>query len=298
MDKGYKELRRVVDGVSYPFDAMQLILGKKKQTGCVLHFHQEIELLYVENGGFNIWLDGKAFHAEKGDLVIINSNECHKIQSSTDNCYYKCIKCAPQILYTMDQSFFNMRYVMPFIVNTDEHKRVFTKDEISSSGIPELVANIHDEWVEKKYGFELSIHSDLLRIFLIIVRSWDNSGASIKPIDVSSNLSKTIQAAVEYVGKNYANASETEAAKLCNLSYSYFSHSFKRVMNMSFKEYVNYVRINESQKLLISENKSVSEIAAELGFSSASHYIQCFKKIKGESPKQFKMNYLKYFLNG
>lgn len=298
MDKGYKELRRVVDGVSYPFDAMQLILGKKKQTGCVLHFHQEIELLYVENGGFNIWLDGKAFHAEKGDLVIINSNECHKIQSSTDNCYYKCIKCAPQILYTMDQSFFNMRYVMPFIVNTDEHKRVFTKDEISSSGIPELVANIHDEWVEKKYGFELSIHSDLLRIFLIIVRSWDNSGANLKPIDVSSNLSKTIQAAVEYVGKNYANASETEAAKLCNLSYSYFSHSFKRVMNMSFKEYVNYVRINESQKLLISENKSVSEIAAELGFSSASHYIQCFKKIKGESPKQFKMNYLKYFLNG
>lgn len=298
MDKGYKELRRVVDGVSYPFDAMQLILGKKKQTGCVLHFHQEIELLYVENGGFNIWLDGKAFHAEKGDLVIINSNECHKIQSSTDNCYYKCIKCAPQILYTMDQSFFNMRYVMPFIVNTDEHKRVFTKDEISSSGIPELVANIHDEWMEKKYGFELSIHSDLLRIFLIIVRSWDNSGASIKPIDVSSNLSKTIQAAVEYVGKNYANASETEAAKLCNLSYSYFSHSFKRVMNMSFKEYVNYVRINESQKLLISENKSVSQIAEELGFSSASHYIQCFKKIKGESPKQFKMNYLKYFLNG
>lgn len=298
MDKGYKELRRVVDGVSYPFDAMQLILGKKKQTGCVLHFHQEIELLYVENGGFNIWLDGKAFHAEKGDLVIINSNECHKIQSSTDNCYYKCIKCAPQILYTMDQSFFNMRYVMPFIVNTDEHKRVFTKDEISSSGIPELVANIHDEWVEKKYGFELSIHSDLLRIFLIIVRSWDNSGANLKPIDVSSNLSKTIQAAVEYVGKNYANASEAEAAKLCNLSYSYFSHSFKRVMNMSFKEYVNYVRINESQKLLISENKSVSEIAAELGFSSASHYIQCFKKIKGESPKQFKMNYLKYFLNG
>lgn len=298
MDKGYKELRRVVDGVSYPFDAMQLILGKKKQTGCALHFHQEIELLYVENGGFNIWLDGKAFHAEKGDLVIINSNECHKIQSSTDNCYYKCIKCAPQILFTMDQSFFNMRYVMPFIVNTDEHKRVFTKDEISSSGIPELVANIHDEWMEKKYGFELSIHSDLLRIFLIIVRSWDNSGANLKPIDVSSNLSKTIQAAVEYVGKNYANASEAEAAKLCNLSYSYFSHSFKRVMNMSFKEYVNYVRINESQKLLISENKSVSEIAAELGFSSASHYIQCFKKIKGESPKQFKMNYLKYFLNG
>lgn len=66
---------------------------------------------------------------------------------------------------------------------------------------------------------------------------------------------------------------------------------------MRFKEYVNYVRINESQKLLISENKSVSEIAEILGFSSPSHYIQSFKKIKGESPKQFKINYLKNFLN-
>ncbi len=297
MDRGYKEDNILIDGVCYPFSTYTLTLSKKHESGCNLHFHPDIEIIYIENGSFNIWLSGTAYSAEAGDLVVINSNECHKIQSSSENCIYKYIKFDPKELYISDQNMLDMQYVIPFTLNTTEHQRVFKSTEIDSDYIKSLFIDACDEWDNRQHGFELSIRADILRITLHIIRYWDKIGFKTSPIDISSGLSKTIHPAIKYVEENYAKASEAEAAQLCKLSYSYFSHSFKKVMNMSFKEYVNYIRINESQKLLISENKSVAEIADILGFSSSSHYIQSFKKIKGESPKQFKINYLKYFLN-
>ncbi len=297
MDRGYKEDNMLIDGIIYPFSTYTLTLSKKHESGCNLHFHPDIEIIFIENGRFNIWLNGKAYSADAGDLVVINSNECHKIQSSSENCIYKYIKFDPRELYVSDKNMLDMQYAMPFTLNTVEHQRVFKGSEIDSSIIGPLFVETCNEWDNRNHGFELAIKSNILKIILTVIRYWDKIGFKITPIDISSGLSKTIQPAIKYIEKNYSKASEAQAAQLCNLSYSYFSHSFKKVMNMSFKEYVNYIRINESQKLLISENKSVAEIAEILGFSSPSHYIQSFKKVKGESPKQFKINYLKYFLN-
>ena len=297
MDRGYKEDNILIDGVCYPFSTYTVTLSKKHESGCNLHFHSVIELIYIENGSFNIWLSGKAYSAKAGDLVVINSNECHKIQSSSENCVYKYIKFDPKDLYISDQNMLDMQYVIPFTLNTTDHQRVFKSAEIDTDIIEPLFFDACNEWDNRQHGFELAIRSDILRIILHVIRYWDEIGFKTSVVDISSGLSKTIHPAIKYVEENCATASEAEAAQLCKLSYSYFSHSFKKVMNMRFKEYVNYVRINESQKLLISENKSVSEIAEILGFSSPSHYIQSFKKIKGESPKQFKINYLKNFLN-
>ena len=297
MDRGYKEDNILIDGVCYPFSTYTVTLSKKHESGCNLHFHSDIELIYIENGSFNIWLSGKAYSAKAGDLVVINSNECHKIQSSSENCVYKYIKFDPKDLYISDQNMLDMQYVIPFTLNTTDHQRVFKSAEIDTDIIEPLFFDACNEWDNRQHGFELAIRSDILRIILHVIRYSDEIGFKTSVVDISSGLSKTIHPAIKYVEENCATASEAEAAQLCKLSYSYFSHSFKKVMNMRFKEYVNYVRINESQKLLISENKSVSEIAEILGFSSPSHYIQSFKKIKGESPKQFKINYLKNFLN-
>ena len=100
---------------------------------------------------------------------------------------------------------------------------------------------------------------------------------------------KTVQSVTEYVSENYSTATAKAAADYCNLSYSYFSRSFKRVMNQSFTEYLNYVRITKAEQLLSTTDKSISEIADEVGFSTASYFIEQFKKYKQKSPKQYRL---------
>ena len=58
-------------------------------------------------------------------------------------------------------------------------------------------------------------------------------------------------------------------------------------MGKGFTEYVMSVKINESKKLLAKGEKSVTDIAMELGFSSVSYFAKQFKKETGLTPYKF-----------
>jgi AraC-like DNA-binding protein len=68
------------------------------------------------------------------------------------------------------------------------------------------------------------------------------------------------------------------------LSYSYFSRSFKRVMGMSFKKYLNMIRVNRAEQMLITGDHSVSEVAIECGYNSISYFISVYRSLKGTTP--------------
>ncbi len=53
-------------------------------------------------------------------------------------------------------------------------------------------------------------------------------------------------------------------------------------------EYVNSILMNEAKKMLATENKSVTDVAMELGFSSVSYFAKQFKKETGITPHKFK----------
>jgi len=82
-------------------------------------------------------------------------------------------------------------------------------------------------------------------------------------------------------------------ATLCNLSYSYFSRLFTKIMKRSFREYLNYIRILNAEKLLTTSELNITEIAMMVGFSTSSYFIQQFKHYKEISPKQYQMKYRK-----
>ncbi|WP_442951555.1 helix-turn-helix domain-containing protein [Paenibacillus sp. GYB004] len=48
-----------------------------------------------------------------------------------------------------------------------------------------------------------------------------------------------------------------------NLSYSYFSKYFKRVMGLSFIEYVSIRRIKQAERLLLTMDGSIATIAEQ-----------------------------------
>ena len=92
------------------------------------HMHEHIEILYCTNGSYEIWLNGVYYRFEKGDMVIINSHEVHRIHSaSNEEGGYICARFLPEMIYTSTAAAFDMQYVMPFILNNSKHQRIFTK---------------------------------------------------------------------------------------------------------------------------------------------------------------------------
>lgn len=73
-------------------------------------------------------------------------------------------------------------------------------------------------------------------------------------------------------------------AELCHLSESYFSRLFSKELGENFSTYVNRKKIERSKKLLRDSQMSVSQIAKEVGYQDAGHYIRLFKRFEGVTP--------------
>ena len=264
------------------------------RTAAYAHIHDYIEILYPTSGFYKILLNNREYYFGEGDMVLINSNEIHNIMSLSEGMNtYLVIKFEPEILYTTSQSIFEMKYLMPFILKESNHQKVFKKETIERSVVPQIIHAIHREYADKNYGYELAIRANILNLFLFILRSWHekNVGLDIRQ-DIEPDRIRQISIVFDYIQNNYQEAlTSSKMADMCHLSYSYFSRIFKKIMRKSFKYYLNYIRISQSEKLLITTRHTITEIAMAVGFSSSSYFIQQFNAYKGVSPKQFRKKY-------
>lgn len=76
-----------------------------------------------------------------------------------------------------------------------------------------------------------------------------------------------------------------EIAKRLKINRSHLSRLFKKEVGISLSEYIHKQKIETAKGML--QQISNSEIAAALGFSSQSHFIQVFKKYTGKTPLQY-----------
>ena len=72
------------------------------------------------------------------------------------------------------------------------------------------------------------------------------------------------------------------------LTESYLSDVFRRKEGMTLSAYITKIKINYAQNLLIYSDYNYDEIAYYFGFSSRSHFGSAFKKVTGQTPKQFR----------
>lgn len=78
-------------------------------------------------------------------------------------------------------------------------------------------------------------------------------------------------------------------ADICGLTPNYLSTIFKNASGKTIKEYVMQQKIQVAKQLLLSPDHTTSEIASFLGFASQSHFIDCFKKQVGTTPRRWRM---------
>jgi AraC-like DNA-binding protein len=75
-----------------------------------------------------------------------------------------------------------------------------------------------------------------------------------------------------------------------NLSANYFGELIKKETGKSAHEYIQEKVIDLAKEKIFDPNKSVSEIAYELGFKYPQHFTRLFKKQTGSSPLEYRSN--------
>lgn len=107
-------------------------------------------------------------------------------------------------------------------------------------------------------------------------------------IDTGDGSHIYVNNAIQYIQSHYSEPLSLEdVARAINLSTSYLSSLFSKVLGTTFISYVQSVRIERAKQLLRTTLK-IYEIAALIGYEDEKYFSQVFRKVEGISPSQFR----------
>ena len=107
-----------------------------------------------------------------------------------------------------------------------------------------------------------------------------------------SQLVEQIKAfVINYVYKNTNNKKQNFSSMLSlelNFDYNYLTTIFSGVENITIEHYMINLKVERVKELLVYDEKTLSEIAFEMGYSSVAHLSGQFKKVTGFTPSYYK----------
>ncbi|MEE0898866.1 MAG: AraC family transcriptional regulator [Acutalibacteraceae bacterium] len=284
--KFYDEGKAKLQNVDLSMQCIFMSVGESKEFGEMAHYHEYIELLYGIDCDIEVWINGNIYPFKTGDLIIINSMEAHQLKFLMNKNDYIVIKFSPQQLYTSEQSVYEIKYLLPFTLNDFSSDRRISADVIKDTTVPDSIRTIYSEWEEKSYGYELAIRTHIFQIILWLLRYWNKTNPELL---TNINLPPILAKALGFISLNLSNVTASDVANFCGYSYTYFSEIFKNSMHVNFRDYLLRARINEAEKLLLTTDTDITDIALSTGFSTASHFIKQFKTVKGTTPTKFRI---------
>ncbi|MEO8907364.1 MAG: helix-turn-helix domain-containing protein [Microbacteriaceae bacterium] len=102
-------------------------------------------------------------------------------------------------------------------------------------------------------------------------------------------MSDRILLAQDYLREHLAASTTVpELARLAGMSVSHFSALFKASAGIGVVEYVKRLRSARARELLLTTDRGVAEIAAEVGYEDAFYFSRQFRTVNGVSPRQFR----------
>jgi AraC-like DNA-binding protein len=282
------------NGIEMPIQCLLRKTSEKEliRTRWHPHYHEYIEFLFgLDSCEVNAWIAGENVRFGSGDLLVINAGVAHDFRHLTQQTRYLCFKVLPEVLCFSEDPTFDKKYVVPFLRQDLFPFHLYSRHELDDSGLGTVFSKMKQCWDEQEFGYEIALKSSLLQVFLWIIRT--NRKKGLVPMATASDISDEnillIQHSIEFLHQNYADVTEADAAAYANMSYSYYSKLFRRVVGKNFNEYLTSVRINEAERMLLSGDRPITEIALATGFSSSSHFIEKFKKYRKKPPKQYRM---------
>ena len=294
----YREARRPPEDVENLFECqLQPTFGC--ETVVRPHVHEQFEVLYCRKGRYELFAGGALYPFGPGDMVLIDPNEVHHTRScSPGENEYQVLKFAPEALLYAEHPVYEMKLLLPYLwlgagagAEAPRRKR-FERALLESAGIDRLLDNVLREFTARDLGYEMAVRADLCRLFLFVARTLrrEDGGQSLPNLDSHALL--TLQRAFAYIDRNLAlSPTMEEVATHCGMKYSSFSRFFVRYAQKSFPEYLNEARLKRACILLATTDRSITDIAMSVGFTSVSYFIQCFRRAHGQTPGAFRRGF-------
>lgn len=250
------------------------------------HWHDCLEFQFVLEGKAEQIVNGKRYMTKEGDLTVILGGDIHATRGRRgQRIRILVLKFMPSLFERGSggkkdggaekygrylYSFLSKREVVPELT------------QVQREYLDTLFCGIAREMEEKQDGYELMIKGEIFLLMGYLQREkilepyrggWQQEG----PCDMERIL--------HFMEENYEqDISLREVADSLHMNYSYTSRYFKKTTGRNFKEYLDFIRVSEANRLLAEGRKSITEISIRCGFNGPQAMNRVYGKVTGISP--------------
>lgn len=233
-------------------------IGKYKGLRNILHWHFEYEIISVLSGPVIVKIENSEFVAQTGDLFFCSPNELHYIDADENS-------LVEIIIFSGD-------------IPKELASLSLLSPKISDSRIIlNYAQTIKDELSEKNEFYTSKLHLVLTSMIIDVFR---NEKTAIR-VNEENSFYKNL---IIRISDNMGDITFEEAARFSGYSPPYFSRMFKRLSNMTFSSYLNYIRIEKAISLIKGKKMSITDISSVCGFSTIRNFNRVFKSVTDFSP--------------
>lgn len=233
------------------------------------NWHKNTEIQLCTAGHGDVLVDGKVYHIEKGDIVVINSNLLH--YTFTDSALtYTCLIVNTKWCEQMSIPYDSIQF----------------DTFIQSERLVDIIHSLEGLLSNSEGELRLAkVNRLLLELFIELVEKHSAKGSFVKTGGTHFDIVKDTITLLQ--GHYTQRLTLDEIAVAVHYDKYALCREFKKYTGQTIVSHLNKYRTLQAIELL-SQGYSVSETALRCGFENLSFFTRTFKKYTGKLPSQYR----------
>ena len=251
--------------------ALAYVIGTPDWLSNVPHLHRHLEIIYKKKGTSVAVCGTKEVLIQEGDLFIAFPNQIHYYLDQPGEHDVILIIASPDLCPEFKDDFKNYLPISPVLSQACAHPKVITA----------LENILESNAAQNKYS-DTEIKGNLMLLLSALLKNMPLE----KRKSYDSNLPTGI---LLYCYDNFTeDISLHSLSDALQVSHYYISHIFNERLHISFRDYINSLRVEKACELINNKEKSITDIAFEVGYNSIRTFNRSFMKIMKLSPTQYR----------
>lgn len=249
------------------------------------HWHEEMEMIYIEDGQMEVKIPSRTFLLKQGDSVILNANILHYAAAAPE-CTYRSLVFGPALITGGEDFAFAKKYIRPLLSCPSFSGYEFRKKE--NEQIARWFNCAFEALAGNCYGYEFIVREQLSRICLFLHQALEPQ-LDTPPMPLGQDNLR-IRKMLAYMHRHFAeNLSLADISKAADISERECLRCFQKTIQLSPIQYLLKYRVMQGADMLSRHPaSSISEVAALCGFDSQSNFAKMFKRFYNCTPREYR----------